>query len=255
MSGYGVCLCSFQGTSECHMYYLFIFQTIWSALSPSCHFFYLSPWLPVALPLQLIIGFESGIVVLWDLKSKKADYRYTHDEVRHSPSICFLLEQLLVIPATSALICRAALCALEIQSQMRSCWNDNAHGDTLELRWWSVSPLWRRKRAGCVFTGNGSSNVQFGDDDSELCFARGNFYSQLLLEILNLSSSAEDERRNHSWKSFYSQTDEEQTVQSVFWRCIFISVKLTFAHHTCKKRKTSLCLKFNSPEAGICFYK
>lgn len=30
---------------------------------------------------QLIIGFESGIVVLWDLKSKKADYRYTYDEV------------------------------------------------------------------------------------------------------------------------------------------------------------------------------
>ncbi|MED6294987.1 Syntaxin-binding protein 5, partial [Characodon lateralis] len=29
---------------------------------------------------KLIIGFESGIVVLWDLKSKKADYRYTYDE-------------------------------------------------------------------------------------------------------------------------------------------------------------------------------
>lgn len=46
--------------------------------------------------------------MLWDLKSKKADYRYTHHEVRHSPSICFLLEQISVIPATSALICRAA---------------------------------------------------------------------------------------------------------------------------------------------------
>lgn len=42
--------------------------------------------LPVASSLQLIIGFESGIVVLWDLKSKKADYRYTYDEVRHSPA-------------------------------------------------------------------------------------------------------------------------------------------------------------------------
>lgn len=31
--------------------------------------------------MQLLIGFESGTVVLWDLKSKKADYRYTHDEV------------------------------------------------------------------------------------------------------------------------------------------------------------------------------
>ncbi|XP_066556986.1 syntaxin-binding protein 5 isoform X2 [Amia ocellicauda] len=33
---------------------------------------------------KLIIGFESGTVVLWDLKSKKADYRYTYDEAIHS---------------------------------------------------------------------------------------------------------------------------------------------------------------------------
>uniref|UniRef100_A0A8C3V9I8 Syntaxin-binding protein 5-like n=1 Tax=Catharus ustulatus TaxID=91951 RepID=A0A8C3V9I8_CATUS len=33
---------------------------------------------------KLLIGFESGTVVLWDLKSKKADYRYTHDEAIHS---------------------------------------------------------------------------------------------------------------------------------------------------------------------------
>uniref|UniRef100_A0A674ALC6 Syntaxin-binding protein 5-like n=1 Tax=Salmo trutta TaxID=8032 RepID=A0A674ALC6_SALTR len=33
---------------------------------------------------KLIIGYESGIVVLWDLKSKKADYRYTYDEAIHS---------------------------------------------------------------------------------------------------------------------------------------------------------------------------
>ncbi|CAB1340071.1 unnamed protein product, partial [Coregonus sp. 'balchen'] len=32
----------------------------------------------------LIIGYEAGIVVLWDLKSKKADYRYTYDEAIHS---------------------------------------------------------------------------------------------------------------------------------------------------------------------------
>lgn len=31
--------------------------------------------------LQLLIGFEHGFVVLWDLKSKKADYRYSYDEV------------------------------------------------------------------------------------------------------------------------------------------------------------------------------
>ncbi|XP_031592988.1 syntaxin-binding protein 5 isoform X6 [Oreochromis aureus] len=33
---------------------------------------------------KLLIGFESGIVVLWDLKSKKADYRYSYDEAIHS---------------------------------------------------------------------------------------------------------------------------------------------------------------------------
>ncbi|XP_048830044.1 syntaxin-binding protein 5 isoform X2 [Brienomyrus brachyistius] len=33
---------------------------------------------------KLTIGFECGIVVLWDLKCKKADYRYNHDEAIHS---------------------------------------------------------------------------------------------------------------------------------------------------------------------------
>ncbi|KAM4626012.1 syntaxin-binding protein 5 isoform 3-T3 [Polymixia lowei] len=33
---------------------------------------------------KLLIGFECGIVVLWDLKSKKADYRYNYDEAIHS---------------------------------------------------------------------------------------------------------------------------------------------------------------------------
>lgn len=33
---------------------------------------------------KLLIGFESGVVVLWDLKSKKADYRYNYDEAIHS---------------------------------------------------------------------------------------------------------------------------------------------------------------------------
>nr|XP_008121220.1 PREDICTED: syntaxin-binding protein 5 isoform X6 [Anolis carolinensis] len=33
---------------------------------------------------KLLMGFESGTVVLWDLKSKKAEYRYTHDEAIHS---------------------------------------------------------------------------------------------------------------------------------------------------------------------------
>ncbi|XP_020665877.3 syntaxin-binding protein 5 isoform X7 [Pogona vitticeps] len=33
---------------------------------------------------KLLIGFESGTVVLWDLKSKKGEYRYTHDEAIHS---------------------------------------------------------------------------------------------------------------------------------------------------------------------------
>ncbi|KAM6917504.1 syntaxin-binding protein 5 isoform 2-T2 [Lycodopsis pacificus] len=33
---------------------------------------------------KLLIGFECGIVVLWDLKSKKADCRYSYDEAIHS---------------------------------------------------------------------------------------------------------------------------------------------------------------------------
>ncbi|KAF4084175.1 hypothetical protein AMELA_G00125570 [Ameiurus melas] len=33
---------------------------------------------------KLLIGFECGIVVLWDLKSKKADFRYSYDEAIHS---------------------------------------------------------------------------------------------------------------------------------------------------------------------------
>uniref|UniRef100_A0AAQ4Q8D7 Syntaxin-binding protein 5-like n=1 Tax=Gasterosteus aculeatus aculeatus TaxID=481459 RepID=A0AAQ4Q8D7_GASAC len=33
---------------------------------------------------KLLIGFECGIVVLWDLKSKKADCRYNYDEAIHS---------------------------------------------------------------------------------------------------------------------------------------------------------------------------
>ncbi|XP_075452645.1 syntaxin-binding protein 5 isoform X4 [Ascaphus truei] len=33
---------------------------------------------------KLLIGYESGIVALWDLKSKKVDYRYTYDEAIHS---------------------------------------------------------------------------------------------------------------------------------------------------------------------------
>ncbi|KAG7265841.1 hypothetical protein CRUP_010483 [Coryphaenoides rupestris] len=35
-------------------------------------------------PGPLLIGFECGIVVLWDLKCKKADYRYSYDEAIHS---------------------------------------------------------------------------------------------------------------------------------------------------------------------------
>uniref|UniRef100_A0A6Q2Y5G2 Syntaxin-binding protein 5-like n=1 Tax=Esox lucius TaxID=8010 RepID=A0A6Q2Y5G2_ESOLU len=33
---------------------------------------------------KILIGFECGTVVLWDLKSKKADYRYNYDEAIHS---------------------------------------------------------------------------------------------------------------------------------------------------------------------------
>lgn len=31
--------------------------------------------------LQLLIGFESGTIVQWDLRAKKADFRIYYDEV------------------------------------------------------------------------------------------------------------------------------------------------------------------------------
>ena len=36
--------------------------------------------------LQLLIGYERGPVILWDLKSKKADIRYYYEEVRTATS-------------------------------------------------------------------------------------------------------------------------------------------------------------------------
>lgn len=30
---------------------------------------------------QLLIGFESGIIVMWDLRAKRADFRIYYDEV------------------------------------------------------------------------------------------------------------------------------------------------------------------------------
>ncbi|KAJ3591606.1 hypothetical protein NHX12_006739 [Muraenolepis orangiensis] len=42
--------------------------------------------LPVTPPLPLLIGFESGTVVQWDLRGKKADFRIHYDEAIHSVS-------------------------------------------------------------------------------------------------------------------------------------------------------------------------
>jgi len=51
---------------------------------------YLTVSVCVFVCVQLLIGFESGCVVLWDLKNKNAEFRYTCVEVRlrHSPSLC-----------------------------------------------------------------------------------------------------------------------------------------------------------------------
>lgn len=38
-------------------------------------------WLSVPVRLQLLIGFESGTIVQWDLRAKKADFRIYYDEV------------------------------------------------------------------------------------------------------------------------------------------------------------------------------
>lgn len=75
----------------------------------------------------------------------------------------------------------------------------------------------------------------FGDDDSELYFARGNFYSQLLLESLDLSSSAEDERRNHSLKSNRRRADSEKRVLALHL-CLY-KVDVCTSHMQKKKNR------------------
>jgi len=42
----------------------------------------------VCLCVQLLIGFESGCIVLWDLKNKNAEFRYTCVEVRARVCSC-----------------------------------------------------------------------------------------------------------------------------------------------------------------------
>lgn len=90
----------------------------------------------------------------------------------------------------------------------------------------------------------------FGDDESQQGFAKGNFSSQLLLESLDSSSSA-DERRNHSFKSSCRQ-------RALCEMCVFAlhlrlcKVDVCTSHVPKEKGKTALCLKLNSPEAGIC---
>lgn len=66
----------------------FTSPSAWTLISSQVRFNRLMAYFPPFLVpptssfmFQLIIGFESGIVVLWDLKSKRADYRYTYDEV------------------------------------------------------------------------------------------------------------------------------------------------------------------------------
>lgn len=56
--------------------------------------------------------------MLWDLKSKKADYRYTYDEVRKSLPFPLLLKQLAVIPSPSDPIMYLLIKKLEIQSHI-----------------------------------------------------------------------------------------------------------------------------------------
>lgn len=63
------------------------------------------------LLLQLLIGFECGVVVLWDLKCKKADYRYNYDEVRHffslHPVLMGKLVSLVMVVSTAFLVLSA----------------------------------------------------------------------------------------------------------------------------------------------------
>lgn len=47
--------------------------------------------IPCHSPLQLLIGFESGTIVQWDLRAKKADFRIYYDEV--STSLYFSMQK------------------------------------------------------------------------------------------------------------------------------------------------------------------
>lgn len=73
--------------------------------------------------------------MLWDLKSKKADYRYTHDEVRPPPQLLFSFSSFQsFLPLLLNLRAFFLTLALEIQLQMRvrdshpHC-NDNARAN------------------------------------------------------------------------------------------------------------------------------
>lgn len=41
-------------------------------------------FIPCQSSLQLLIGFESGTIVQWDLRGKKADFRIYYDEVNYT---------------------------------------------------------------------------------------------------------------------------------------------------------------------------
>lgn len=70
----------------------------------------------------------------------------------------------------------------------------------------------------------------FGDDDSELCFARGNFYSQLLLEFLDSSSCVEDKRKGHALILFYSQTGEDSEKRGLAMQLCLCKVDVCTSH-------------------------
>lgn len=83
---------------------------------------------------QLLIGFECGVVVLWDLKCKKADYRYNYDEVR-----CYFSSQLVC----SGLLSLQRVCSILSFNQVgvNRCFQTSSCGSWGPF--WSLSNFWR----------------------------------------------------------------------------------------------------------------
>lgn len=104
--------------------------------------------------LQLLIGYENGTVVLWDLRSKRADLRAYYDEVRNfhlfrktvlqQIVICLIKQMDIYIKALLVLEILFVLCFWTSYWQQKSkpeISSSNALGTCERSTTWSLFPL------------------------------------------------------------------------------------------------------------------